>query len=149
MIKLGIFSEDVNNKVKKQSELIAGSKIMQMLRETFMERATLYRLSGAAYKLVETKLTGLMKNAKKLNMEISEYEFNLIRDRANEIVFEASKRELKLTLISLSVKETMPMLDKKRKLIQLMKRIKEEANIQDSLGINENDMTDRVKVSAV
>ena len=149
MIKLGIFSNDINDKVRKESLLIAGMKIMEMLREAFMERGTLYRLSGPAYKLNEAKLTGLMRNAKKLGMDLTEYEYNLIRDRANEAVFEAAKRELKLTNVALAVKATPIMRDKKKKLIQLMERIKKESNIQDDLGLSENELTDRVKIENV
>jgi len=146
MIKLGIFSNDINDKVREESRLIAGMKIMEMLRETFMERATLYRLSGPAFQLNEAKLTGLMRNAQKLGMELSEYEFKLLRDRANEAVFEASKRELKLTNVALSVKDTPLQRDKKKKLIQLMERLKEESDIKEDFGLSENELTDRVKI---
>ena len=146
MIKLGIFSNDINDKVREESRLIAGLKIMEMLREAFMERATLYRLSGPAFKLNEAKITGLMRNAKKLGMELSEYEFKLIRDRANEAVFEAAKRELKLTKVAMSVKDTPLQRDKKKKLIQLMERLKKESDIKDDLGLSENELTDRVKI---
>lgn len=149
MIKLGIFSNDINDKVREESRLIAGLKIMEMLREAFMERATLYRLSGPAFKLNEAKITGLMRNAKKLGMELNEYEFKLIRDRANEAVFEAAKRELKLTKVALSVKDTPIQRDKKKKLIQLMERLQKESDIKDDLGLTENDLTDRVKIENV
>ncbi|GBR76678.1 hypothetical protein NO2_1189 [Candidatus Termititenax persephonae] len=149
MIKLGIFSNDINDKVREESRLMAGMKIMEMLKETFMERATLYRLSGPAYQLVEAKLLGLMRNAKKLGMELTEYEFNLLRDRANEAVFEVSKRELKLTNVALAVKDTPLLRDKKKKLIQLMERLKTESRIQDDFGLPENDLAqDRVRVAA-
>ncbi|GBR77609.1 hypothetical protein RDn1_268 [Candidatus Termititenax dinenymphae] len=148
MIKLGIFSHDINDKVREESRLIAGMKIMEMLKEVFMERATLYRLSGPAYQLIDAKLIGLMRNAKKLGMELTEYEFNLLRDRANEAVFEVSKRELKLTKVALAVKDTPLLRDKKKKLIQLMERLKAESNIKEELGLPENDLAqDRVKVA--
>ncbi|MDR1996793.1 MAG: hypothetical protein LBQ83_00460 [Candidatus Margulisbacteria bacterium] len=149
LIKLGIFSNDINDKVREESRLIAGLKIMEMLREALMERATLYRLAGPAYKLNEARLTGLLRNAKKLGMELTDYEFTLVRDRANEAVFEAAKRELKLTKVALAVKETPLLRDKKRKLIQLLERLKKESGIQDDLGLPENDLSDRVKIASV
>ncbi|MDR2430871.1 MAG: hypothetical protein LBD99_01235 [Candidatus Margulisbacteria bacterium] len=148
LIKLGIFSNDINDKVREESRLIAGLKIMEMLREAFMERATLYRLAGPAYKLNEAKITGLMRNAKKLGMELTEYEFTLIRDRANEAVFETAKRELKLTGVALAVKATPLLRDKKRKLIQLMERLQKESGIKDDFGLSANDLTDRVKIES-
>lgn len=115
MIKLGVFSEDVNDRVKQEAVLIASGKIMEMLNETFLERATLYRLQGPAYKLIETKLAGLLKNAQKLKLEISDYELTLMRDRANHLVFDLSKRELKLTMVALAIKKTPAQTDKKKK----------------------------------
>lgn len=147
MIKLGVFSEDVNNRVKQEAVLIASSKLMEMLHETYLERATLYRLQGPAYKLVETKLAGLLKNAKKLNMDISDYELKLIRDRANQMVFELSKRELKLTMIALAIKKTPAQLDKKKKLIMLLERLKQESGIVEEIGLSENELTDRVEIA--
>ncbi|MDR2428561.1 MAG: hypothetical protein LBD62_02005 [Candidatus Margulisbacteria bacterium] len=148
MIKLGIFSNDINDKVREESRLIAGLKIMEMLKEVFLERATLYRLAGPAYQLVDTKMTGLMRNAKKLGMELTEYEFTLLRDRANESVYEVSKRELKLTNVALAVKDSPMLRDKKKKLVQLMERLQTESNIQDDSALAENELTDRVQIKA-
>jgi hypothetical protein len=148
MIKLGIFSNDINDKVREESRLVAGLKIMEMLKEVFLERATLYRLAGPAYQLVDAKMTGLMRNAKKLGMELTEYEFTLLRDRANESVYEVSKRELKLTNVALAVKDSPILRDKKKKLIQLMERLKTESNIQDDSALAENELTDRVQIKA-
>ena len=119
---------------------------MEMLKEAFMERGTLYKLSGPAFRLVETKIVGLLRNAEKLGMELGEYEVNLIRDRANQAVFDVAKRELHLAVLSLAVKETPPMREKKKKLIMLLKRIKEESNVVDDLDLPESELTDRVKL---
>jgi hypothetical protein len=148
MIKLGIFSNDINDKVREESRLIAGLKIMEMLKEVFLERATLYRLAGPAYQLIDAKMTGLMRNAKKLGLELTDYEFTLLRDRANESVYEVSKRELKLTNVALAVKDSPMLRDKKKKLIQLMERLQTESNIQDDSALAENELTDRVQIKA-
>lgn len=147
MIKLGVFSEDVNERVKQEAVLIASGKIMEMLNETYLERATLYRLQGPAYKLVETKLAGLLKNAQKLGMEISDYELQLMRDRANLMVFDLSKRELKLTMVALAIKKAPAQQDKKKKLIMLLERLKQESGIVDEIGLSDNELTDRVEVA--
>lgn len=148
MIKLGIYFEELNEKVQREAELIAATKIIEMLHEALVERATLYKLAGPAYRMVEAKVTSLMKNAQTLNMDISEYDFNLLRDKANHLVFDVAKRELHLTMLSLSVKDSPPMRDKKKKLVMLLERIKAESDIQESIGLQENDMTDRIKLSA-
>jgi len=147
MIKLGIYYQELNEKVQKEAELIAVTKIMEMLNEAFLERATLYRLAGPAYKMIETKILSLIKNAKRLHMDITEYDFNALRDKANVTVFDIAKRELHLTLISLSVKETRAMRDKKQKLVALLRRLKEESHIMDDIGASEEVLRDKIKLS--
>ena len=146
MIKLGVFSEDVNERVKQESLLIAGSKIMEMLNEAYLERATLYRLKGPAYNLVEAKLTGLLKNTEKLGMDVTPYELTLMRDKANLMVFDVSKRELKLTMVSLAIQKTPALQDKKKKLIMLLDRLKEESDLTDEIGLSDNELGDRVEL---
>jgi hypothetical protein len=94
LIRLGIFSNDLNDQVKKEAENIARIKMMEMLKEGLQERATLFKMSGPAYQLVESKIMGVLKNTKKLGMDISEADFNLLRDKANYEVFGIAKREL-------------------------------------------------------
>ncbi len=147
MIKLGIYYDELNEKIKKEAELIAAAKIMEMLKEALLERGTLYKLAGPAYKMIDAKITGLMRNAEKLKMNISEYDFNNLRDNANQIVFDISKRELHLTMVSLNVQETPPMRDKKNKLVILLSRLKAESNIQEEIGFSNDQLKDKIRIS--
>lgn len=148
MIKLGIYFEELNEKVQREAELIASTKIIEMLHEALVERATLYKLAGPAWRMIDTKITSLLKNAKTLNMDITEYDFDLLRDKANQLVFDVAKRELHLTMVSLSVQDTPLMRDKKNKLVMLLKRLKEESKISEDIGLADNDLVDRIKLSA-
>jgi hypothetical protein len=147
MVKLGIYYEELNEKVQREAELIASTKIIEMLHEALVERATLYKLAGPAWKMIDAKITSLMKNATALNMDITEYDFNLLRDKANELVFDVAKRELHLTMVSLTVRDSAFMRDKKKKLIMLLKRLKDESDIKEEIGLADNDMVDRIKLS--
>lgn len=142
MIKLRIYSDELNETIKKEAENIARLKTMEMLKEALHERATLFTLSGSAYKMNEIKMLGLLKNAKRLNLEISEEDFMALRDKCNFEIFEVAKRELKLTEVAYKVTGLSHVLQKRSKLIQLLTRLKEESNIK--LDIDEEQLSDTV-----
>ncbi len=147
MLRLGIYSNDVNEQVQSEANTIAQMKIMEMIKEALLERATLYRLEGPAYTLITTKLTGLLRNAKRLEMDITEEDFNALRDNADRTVFEVSKRELRLTTIASKATNAPFLATKKQKLVQLLGRLKDEAGIQDDLGISVEDERDVLQMS--
>ena len=134
LFKLGIFTKDLEEQVKHEAEIIAKVKIIEMLKEGLIERATFYDLAGPAHELVEKKIKGLMKNAERLGMPISAEEFNLMRDNANRRVFELSRRELEEGRDRRRAKDS-PKLEKKEKhLIRLLTRLREESNIEESFA---------------
>ena len=65
-----------------------------------------------------------------------------------ELVFDVSKRELKLAFVSLKVQESKHMRYKKNKLLSLLRRIKEESNIMEDFGFYEDELTDKLTISA-
>lgn len=147
MIKLGIYYDELNEKIKKEAELIAVAKIMEMINESFLERGTLYKLSGPAHQLNETKILSLMKNAAKLGLELGAYELKILQDKANLQIFGVAKRELRLTMVSLSVKNSPALKEKKDKLVKLLKRLKEESDITEDIGLSEEEIRDKLELS--
>jgi len=133
LIRLGIFSNDLNDQVKKEAENIARIKMMEMLKEGLQERATLFKMSGPAYQLVESKIMGVLKNTKRLGLEISEADFNLLRDKANYEVFEIAKRELRLTDLALKITGDPRLSQKRDHLVLLLNRLKEESHLDIDL----------------
>ncbi len=133
LIRLGIFSNDLNDQVKKEAENIARIKMIEMLKEGLQERATLFKLSGPAYELVESKIMGVMKNTKRLGVELSEAEFNMLKDKANYEVFEVAKRELRLTDLALKVTGDARLSQKRDHLVMLLTRLKEESHLDIDL----------------
>jgi len=127
---------------------VARMKMMEMIKEALMERATLYRLEGPAFILLDRKMVGLLRNAKRLELDISKHDYELLRDKANYQVFEVAKRELRLTVIAAKATGAPHLRSKKQKLVILLRRIKAESNIEEDLGITENDEKDSVQLSA-
>ena len=107
--------------------------MMEMLKEGLQERATLFKLSGPAYQLVESKIMGVLKNTKRLGLELSEGEFNLLRDKANYEVFEIAKRELRLTDLALKMTGDPRLSQKRDHLVILLTRLKEESHLDVDL----------------
>jgi hypothetical protein len=133
LYKLGIFTQDLEEKVQREAEVVAKIKIIEMLKEALIERASFYELAGPAHKLVERKIKGLLKNTERLGMPISGQEFNLMRDNANRRIFDLSLRELEDVRNRRVVKDT-PKLEKKEKLLlKLLFRLKDESKIEDSV----------------
>jgi hypothetical protein len=121
---------------------------MEMIKEVVLEKATLFRMEGAAFELINKKIIGLMKNAGKLEMDISAEEFKMLQDKANRQVFEISKRELRLTNIASKATGAPHLLTKKKKLIKLLERLKAESKIEEDLGIADSDKGDSIMLAA-
>ncbi len=136
LFQLGIMTEKMDDQIKHEAEIVAKVKILEMLKEALIERATFYELAGPANQLVERKIKGLISNAERLGMPISTEEFNLMRDNANRRVFDISKTELGDLLDKRAVKDS-PKLDKKENLIlKLLSRLKEESAIEIGIPAN-------------
>ncbi|KAF0134344.1 MAG: hypothetical protein FD145_724 [Candidatus Saganbacteria bacterium] len=129
MIKLGVAFADFEN-IQKEGRVLARVKVLEMLKEAFYERATLYELSGPAFNLIEKKMKGLVSNLDRLGMDLTKTDFDSIRDQANFKMFDVTRNELE-GAIAMYENGRSPYLEKKVKLmIKLLKRLKEESNIE-------------------
>jgi tetratricopeptide (TPR) repeat protein len=133
LFRLGIFTKDLDEQVRHEAEIVAKVKIIEMLKEALVERATFYDLAGPAHELVERKIKGLLKNAERLGMPISAEEFTALRDQTNHRVFGLSKTELEDVRTRRSIKDSRKLEKKEKLLIRLLTRIKEESGIEDSI----------------
>ncbi|MFH1387321.1 MAG: hypothetical protein ABIH50_06635 [bacterium] len=129
LIALGVGSNELE-KIEKEGRQIACIRLGEMLFGVLEERATLYELAGPAFRLIEQKIKGLINNLKRLDYDLSEVEFNSLRDKANIKVFDAAREEL-LTLRDLvRTKKSSPATDKRYTLVKkLLTRLKEESNL--------------------
>ena len=56
MIRLGLYSNDLAEKVQTEAQAMARVKLIELIKETFLEMATLFELKGAAYDVLDNKL---------------------------------------------------------------------------------------------
>ena len=129
LIRLGVYSNDLNEKVKKESLNIAKLKTMEMIKESLYEMSTLFEMEGTAFTLVDTKLKGLLRNAQRLNLDISSEDLLALRDKCNLEILEVVKREHKLTKVALDVTRQPMLANKLSGLEKLMKRLTSETKV--------------------
>lgn len=137
LVRLGVFTEVLNEQVQKEAEAIAQDRTMDMLREALEERSSLYELRGSAYDLLENKIKGVLKNADRLGLEISKEQFNSMRDEINFKMYEITKKQMELLEVRLSETDFPQLVLKYREMKKLIDRLKEESGIQDEYEGNE------------
>ncbi|MCX5727157.1 MAG: hypothetical protein NT030_08375, partial [Candidatus Saganbacteria bacterium] len=139
LIKLGVQFGEFRS-IEKEGRAVAKLKVMEMLKQVLLERATLYDLSGPAFKLVERKVKGLLNNLARLDMVLSKAEFETLRDAANTEIHDQAVEELSATNAVLEIRAN-PQLEKKQKhLIKLINRLREESGIGKELDEKIEDL---------
>lgn len=142
LIKLGVVLEDLNSELEKINEegiAIARFKLLEMLEEALRERATLYKLAGPAFKLIEKRIKGILRNLKRLGLDMDGRDFTVMRDKANEEISEVAQSELRVINAVLE-NGSNPAYEKRQRLLgKLLCRINEESNVEipGDLGIDE------------
>jgi hypothetical protein len=129
LIRLGVYSNDLNERVKKESVNIAKLKTMEMIKEALYEMSTLFEMEGTAFTLVDTKMKGLLRNAQRLNLDIGSEDLLAMRDKCNLEVLEVVKREHRLTKVALTVTQQPMLANKLSGLEKLMKRLTSETKV--------------------
>jgi len=148
LVRLGIYTDDLVNKVKGEAENVAKIKIVEMLQDAFLDRATYPQLAGSSFRLTEKKIEALWKNAEKLGLGLSEMEFRNMLDDANRKIFALTRDELNILRYQIEIVEAqlkspeygnkvLPQLNlyrsKAQQMLKLLQRLKEESEIKDSI----------------
>jgi hypothetical protein len=128
LLKLGVSSNEMAQ-VEKEGYEAARQKLLEMLRGTLEEKATLYDLSGPAFKMIEGKIASLLGNLDRLGWRLDELEYGALRDEANIKVFEMARHEV-LTIKEMLGGGSDRALEKRLKLLlKVMKRVKAESKL--------------------
>ena len=136
LLRLGIQSDGFKQ-LEKEGNLLARTRLLSSLKKALEERATLYELKGPAFRLIERKLKGIMKNLERLGLKLNKLEFNSMRDAVNLRVYEAAKEELN-SLDYIMEASKNPMVEKKRALvIKLIQRLREESGFNEDFDVKD------------
>ena len=128
LIKLGVQFADYGN-IEEEGKAMARVKLLDMLKEAFYEKATLYQLSGPAFNLVENKIKGAINNLSRLGWDMSKTELDSIRDQANFAMFDVTRNEFENTIVLYEANPAPYYSKKLSSMVKLMKRLKEESYI--------------------
>lgn len=129
MVQLGIFSPALEEQISEDARKMAIEKLLEMLKESLIERASFYELSGSAYTINEKKIKSILKNLNNLECALSEEEFKELRDQANKRIFDISNRELQMVNLAYKNNPHPFYAQKKAQLLKLLMRLKEESKI--------------------
>lgn len=134
LIALGVFTEELEEQLGEDAKKLAIEKLLEMLKESLMERATYYKLEGSAYKLNEKKIKSVLKNIQKLDAALSEEEFVKLKDQANKRMFDITNRELQMVNLAYENNRHPFYAQKKSSLIVLLERLKAESSIPNVIS---------------
>jgi hypothetical protein len=135
LLRMGVFTDLLNERIEKEAEEIAKERTMEMLEEALEEKATLYELKGNTFNLLENKIKSILKNADKLGLEISKDKFNKLRDEINYKIYEITKKQMELIEVRLSEDDFPSLVLKYREMKKLIERLKEESHIDDDTNV--------------
>lgn len=96
LIKLGIFSRDLDEKLNFEAETSAKETIMDDLRNLMLEKASLFESKGSASEILEKKKESLLESAKRVGMEISNEDLKAMQDNASRGILDMVKRQIEL-----------------------------------------------------
>ena len=148
LIKLGLVQEELQTTFEKTNEegvALARLKLLEMLEEALRERATLYKLAGPAFKLIEKKIKGILRNLKNLGLDMDGRDFVKLRDKANSEIHTVATGELR-SINTVIESRPHPGYEKRQRLLgKLILRLNEESSldIPADLGIDEIILRDK------
>lgn len=88
LMKVGIYTKDLDEKVSFEAETIARKKVLEMLNEAVMERATLYKMKGGSFKANSNTINTLVESAERLGVGVSKEELAEMQFKANNIMLQ-------------------------------------------------------------
>jgi hypothetical protein len=137
LLRLGVYTDVLNDDVKKEADEIAGQRLMEIMTEALSERASMYELKGPAYDLVENKIKGVLKNLARVGQDMGKKAFDKIRDDVNRKIYDITKKEMEMIEVRLSEEDFPSLVLKYREMKKLTDRLREESNFQDEIAHNE------------
>lgn len=130
LMKLGVYNKDFDEKIGFESEVIAKKKLIDMIKEAILEKATLFKTKGAAFDLVENKLKGHLETAKRLNIEITKEELDRMQYNADSRILDVVKEQVKAYAPYIKKSKNMKMIKTYKKLASLQNRLMEATTVK-------------------
>lgn len=130
---LGQFDKELDKQLQKEAEFLAKENLLEDLKKIFIEQATLQKLSGPYYNTLRHKRAFILKTLHKNGISLTKDQINNIRDSANREMFPVIKEELNQLEMLEGTKRAVYATSKRKQLIEILTRIKEETKIPESI----------------
>ena len=131
LIKLGFYTEEKHEELKRQGEFLAVTQFKEELRFIFREEATLAHLTGAEYGVLRKKQAFVITQIRKTSFSISTREINSIRETAYIDMYSLMKEELLQLQEMAEIHQHVSITRKIKHLSLVIGRIKDSFNIHD------------------
>ncbi len=132
--RLGLYSEEKMERLKKEGHALAKIRLIDLLRESFEERATLLELKGAKYQLVQEKLKMALKGLRVSGESLPKSDIYAIRDQVNRAMFSVIKEDyVKAELLLEANPKDIGLIKQKKNLQTLLERLRSESGIQEEI----------------
>ncbi len=133
LLKMGAFSDDLDEKISFEAETIAKQKIMEMIEEAMIERAGLFKLKGRAFDANKKKLEQLLKAAERIGMRVDEQDLKLLMEKINLRMLKIVEAQIEITQKIIAKKGNSKKLQKNLNNLNILKeRLNKELNSKDS-----------------
>jgi len=125
---------DAIKQLKKEGQVLAKIRLIDLLKEALEERASLTALDGPGFNLVKNKLKLSLKGLKKIGQSLKRQEMKDIRDQINKGMFSVVREEYMKVEVNLELAPNNVMLLKqKRDYKSILDRLKKESNIREDI----------------
>ncbi|MEK9726780.1 MAG: hypothetical protein VW397_01595 [Candidatus Margulisiibacteriota bacterium] len=131
MIKLGIYTEEKEDQLKKQGEFLASKQFIEELHFVFREEATLPFLSGPEYGVIRKKKAFFLGQLRKLNHGLSNDEINRIKESMYREMYGLIKEEVMQLEQMAEIHKHISITRQLKKYKEVITRINEEVVLND------------------
>ena len=131
MIKLGFYTEEKENNLKKQGEFLAANQFKEELHFIFREEATLPNLTGSEYGVLRKKKAFFISQLRKVNHGLNNEELLRIKENMYREMYGLMKEELLQLEEMAEIHQHVSISRKIKHLKKVIERIKDEVPVYD------------------
>lgn len=148
MIKLGFYTEEKEDLLKKQGEFLAAKQFTEELEFIYREEATLPHLSGPEYGVLRKKKAFFISQLRKINHGPSQKELDRIKDNAYQDIYSLVKEKVLQLEDMVEIHKNVAYSRQLKKYKEVIKRISSDIMVNDH-QFNIDQLTAPIKRSTI
>jgi len=132
LVKLGIYTEERDKELRQEGAFLAHMRLVDQLRDSYREQATLLKLSGTSYALVRKRRAFILKKLRDLGYTFKLATLDKIRDEANLAMYPVIRDEMHQLEIAMEVRKKTVHITRRYKMLEgIMSRLKKESRLPE------------------